>query len=36
MKNNVIGWVEVPVNDMNRAIKFYEEVFGIKIELHTL
>lgn len=36
MKNNAIGWVEVPVNDMDRAIKFYEQVFDFKIERHQM
>jgi uncharacterized protein len=35
-QNNIIGWVEVPVSDMERAIKFYEEVFAIKMERHLL
>jgi predicted enzyme related to lactoylglutathione lyase len=32
MKNNVVGWFEIPVTDMDRAIKFYESVFDFKIE----
>lgn len=36
MKNNAIGWIEVPVEDMDRAIKFYETVFGFKIERHQM
>jgi predicted enzyme related to lactoylglutathione lyase len=36
MKNNAIGWVEVPVEDMERAIRFYETVFDFKIERHQL
>ena len=35
-KNNVIGWVEVPVNDMERAMKFYETVFDVKLERHQM
>lgn len=35
-KNNVIGWVEVPVADMERAMKFYETVFDFKIERHQM
>ena len=31
-KKNVIGWFEIPVIDMERAIKFYETVFGHKLE----
>lgn len=28
MDKNVVGWFEIPTNDMERAIKFYETVFG--------
>jgi uncharacterized protein len=35
-KNNAVGWFEVPVADMERAIKFYETVFDIKLERHQL
>ena len=35
-KNNVFGWVEVPVTNMERAIKFYETVFDFKIERHQM
>ena len=31
MKKNMVGWFEIPVSDMGRAIKFYETVFGIKL-----
>ena len=34
--NNVVGWFEIPVTDMERAQKFYEEVLGLKLERHTL
>ena len=30
--NNVIGWFEIPVTDMERAMEFYGEVFGYKFE----
>jgi predicted enzyme related to lactoylglutathione lyase len=36
MKNNVVGWFEIPVNDMDRAIKFYETVFGLKLSRHKM
>ena len=26
MKHNIFAWVEIPVNNMERAIKFYEKV----------
>jgi uncharacterized protein len=36
MKNNVVGWFELPVGNMERAIKFYEKVLDLKIERHTM
>jgi predicted enzyme related to lactoylglutathione lyase len=36
MNSNVIGWFELPVSDMDRAIKFYETVFEIKLSRHIL
>lgn len=35
-KKNVVGWFEIPVIEMDRAMKFYQEVLGIKIYRHTL
>lgn len=32
MKNNILGWFEIPVNDMDRAIEFYESVFDFKLQ----
>ena len=29
--HNVIGWIEIPVLDMERAIRFYETLFEFKI-----
>lgn len=34
--HNVIGWVEIPVNDMDRAISFYETVLDMKLERHQM
>lgn len=34
MKQNLVGWVEIPVTDMDRAKEFYEFVFKIKIAVH--
>jgi uncharacterized protein len=31
-KNNVVGWFEIPVTDMDRAVKFYETVFDFKLQ----
>ncbi len=34
MKNNAVGWFEIPVVSMDRAIAFYENVFDIKMDRH--
>ena len=34
MKHNMVGWFEIPVNDMERAKKFYETVFNVVISVH--
>jgi predicted enzyme related to lactoylglutathione lyase len=34
MEQNLIGWVEIPVTDMDRAKAFYEAVFRLEIEVH--
>lgn len=36
MEENMVGWFEIPVNDMDRAKKFYEEVFEIEVALHPM
>ena len=36
MKNNMVGWFEVPVTNMDRAIAFYEKVFELKLERHPM
>ena len=33
---NVVGWFEIPVSDMERAIKFYETVLGLKLERNQM
>lgn len=30
--HNVVGWFEVPVSNMDRAIRFYETVFEFKLQ----
>jgi predicted enzyme related to lactoylglutathione lyase len=30
--SNAIGWFEIYVQDMNRAKRFYEDVFGVPLE----
>jgi uncharacterized protein len=36
MKNNVVGWFEIPVTDMERAVGFYEKVFDLKLSRHQI
>lgn len=36
MSHNVVGWFEIPVVDMERAMAFYEQVIGVKIERHQM
>ena len=36
MKKNAVGWFEIPVANMDRAIKFYETVLGIKLSRNTM
>ena len=36
MDHNMVGWFEIPVRDMERARKFYEDVFRIQISIHDL
>ena len=36
MKNNVVGWFEIPVHDMDRAIQFYQTVFGFMLQRQTM
>jgi predicted enzyme related to lactoylglutathione lyase len=31
MTNNAINWFEIPVADMDRAVRFYEAVFATKL-----
>ena len=32
--NNPVNWFEIPVTDMERARKFYEKVFDLKVEVN--
>jgi len=36
LNRNAVGWFEIPVSDMERAIKFYESVFGFKLERNQM
>jgi len=31
MDRNLVGWFEIPVNDMDRAVKFYNSIFEITL-----
>jgi uncharacterized protein len=33
---NPVDWFEIPVVDMTRAMKFYEDVFGLQISLNQM
>ncbi len=35
-KGNAVGWFEIPVVDMARAMKFYEAVLEVKLERHMV
>lgn len=32
IKHNVVGWFEIPVNNMQRAVEFYNNLFGFELE----
>ncbi len=32
LNSNPVGWFEIPINNMERAVKFYETVFGFNLE----
>jgi uncharacterized protein len=36
IKHNVVGWFEIPVTNMERAIRFYETVFDLKLTLQKM
>lgn len=36
MDKNSVGWFEIPVTNMERAMKFYETVLEIKLEKHEM
>ncbi|WP_373399906.1 VOC family protein [Algoriphagus halophilus] len=36
MKNVTVGWFEIPVADMDRAIAFYEKVFDCKLNKQVM
>ncbi|MGV8084698.1 MAG: VOC family protein [Candidatus Bilamarchaeum sp.] len=36
MQKNIVGWFEIPVENMERAMKFYKIVFGHSLERHKM
>ena len=36
MKNNAVGWFEIPVNNMDRAVSFYETVLDMKLDRNMM
>lgn len=36
MKPITVGWFEIPVSNMERAIKFYEDVFATELSRNTM
>lgn len=36
MKNNIVGWFEIPVANMERAITFYETVLNVKLDRNKM
>jgi uncharacterized protein len=36
MENNFVGWFEIPVVNMERAIKFYEQVLKIRLSRNQM
>lgn len=36
MKNNAVGWFEIPVANMDRAVSFYEKVLDLKLSRNVM
>ena len=36
MKNNAVGWFEIPVENMDRAMAFYEKVLDLKLDRNKM
>lgn len=34
LKTNPIGWISIPAADVPRAVKFYNQVFDLKLEIN--
>ncbi|MBN1434315.1 VOC family protein [Candidatus Fermentibacterales bacterium] len=35
-EHNPLGWFEIPVTDMDRAVGFYERVLGLPLDMHEM
>lgn len=35
-KSVTVGWFEIPVRDMDRAVKFYNAIFDTKLSIQTI
>jgi len=35
-QGNPVGWFEIPVHDLDRARRFYEQVLGVTLSVHTV
>ena len=35
-QHNIVGWFEIPVTNMERAVKFYETLFNVKLTRETM
>lgn len=35
-QRNMVGWFEIPVKDMERAMKFYQTVLGVELDRNQL
>jgi len=36
LQRNMVTWFEIPVNDLERAVSFYETVFDVKLDRYTI
>ncbi len=36
MKMNMVSWFEIPVENMDRAVKFYQSVFDVELHLMNM
>ncbi|WP_156811314.1 MULTISPECIES: VOC family protein [Cupriavidus] len=36
MQHGLINWLEIPVNDMARAVRFYEQVLDVRLKRESM